>query len=100
MSEHHLPGLVAVVVIGSVPRWIMCRLDPPSICRLPICGIAAAVPSISGARLIKIGYGEEEQSVPLILFAVIDTVAVHVFDLTEIERENLVAFPSISPKVG
>lgn len=34
------------------------------------------------------------------LFVVIDTVAVHGFELTEIEREDLVSFPSMFPKVG
>ncbi len=63
-------------------------------------GIVAAVSSIFAARLVKFGYEKGERLVPLTFAVIIDTVAVYVLQLTEIEREDLVSFPSMSPKVG
>ena len=41
MSEHHLIGLAAILIVGIIARWIAWRLHLPSILLLLICGIVA-----------------------------------------------------------
>lgn len=41
MSEHHLLGLAAILIVGIIARWIAWQLHLPSILLLLICGIVA-----------------------------------------------------------
>ena len=100
VTEHPLLGHAAIVIVGIVSRRFGWRLHPPSISPLSICGIVAAVLSIFAARLVKFSYEKGERLVPLTFVVIIEMIAFFVFKLTEIEREDLVFFPSMSAKVG
>ncbi len=49
MTEHHMIGLVGVIVLGVVAQWLAWRLGLPSILLLLVIGILAGpVTSFSG----------------------------------------------------